>query len=86
MGIISNFEGQSQIRNLLNNENYDKEKADQFLKNNAKSTRCFSCKILELDKYVKEKQERKKYKCIFIQNKKIILPIMAMELYMILSL
>ena len=35
MGIISNFEGQSQIRNLLNNENYDKEKADQFLKNNA---------------------------------------------------
>jgi len=39
---------------------------------------------LELDKYVKEKQERKKYKCIFIQNKKIILPIMAMELYRIL--
>ena len=28
MGIISNFEGQSQIRNLLNNEDYDKEKVD----------------------------------------------------------
>ena len=35
MGIISNFEGQSQIRNLLNNEDYDKEKVDQFLKDNA---------------------------------------------------
>ena len=34
MGIISNFEGQSQIRNLLNNEDYDKEKVDQFLKDN----------------------------------------------------
>ena len=35
MGKISNFEGQSQIRNLLNNEDYDKEKVDQFLKDNA---------------------------------------------------
>ena len=34
----------------------------------------------ELDKYVKEKQERKKYKCIFIQNKNIILNIKKKKL------
>ena len=35
MGKVSNFEGHSQIRNLLNNDDYDKEKAIQYLNDNA---------------------------------------------------
>ena len=57
MGIISNFEGQSQIRNLLNNENYDKEKADQFLKNNA-SIPMSSELFYDTDRYVKMQQSK----------------------------
>ena len=34
MGLISNFEGQTQIRNLLNNESYDQEKTEQYLNEN----------------------------------------------------
>lgn len=57
MGIISNFEGQSQIRNLLNNENYDKEKADQFLKNNA-SIPMSSELFYDTDRYIRMQQSK----------------------------
>ena len=35
MKTISNFEGHSQIRSLLNNDDYDNEKAMQYLNDNA---------------------------------------------------
>lgn len=35
MGKVSDFEGHSQIRSLLNNDDYDKEKAIQYLNDNA---------------------------------------------------
>lgn len=57
MKTISNFEGQSQIRNLLNNENYDKEKADQFLKVNAiipMSSELF----YDTDRYIRMQQSK----------------------------
>lgn len=57
MGIISNFEGQSQIRNLLNNEDYDKEKAEQFLKNNA-SIPMSSELFYDTDRYIKMQQSK----------------------------
>lgn len=54
---ISNFEGQSQIRNLLNNENYDKEKADQFLKVNA-SIPMSSELFYDTDRYIRMQQSK----------------------------
>ena len=56
MGKISNFEGQSQIRNLLNNEDYDKEKVDQFLKDNA-SIPMSSELFYDTDRYIKMQQK-----------------------------
>lgn len=57
MKTISNFEGQSQIRNLLNNENYDKEKADQFLKVNA-SIPMSSELFYDTDRYIRMQQSK----------------------------
>lgn len=57
MKTISNFEGQSQIRNLLNNENYDKEKADQFLKVNA-SIPMSSELCYDTDRYIRMQQSK----------------------------
>lgn len=57
MKTISNFEGQSQIRNLLNNENYDKEKADQFLKENA-SIPMSSELFYDTDRYIRMQQSK----------------------------
>lgn len=57
MGKISNFEGQSQIRNLLNNEDYDKEKVDQFLKDNA-SIPMSSELFYDTDRYIKMQQSK----------------------------
>lgn len=57
MKTISNFEGQSQIRNLLNNENYDKEKADQFLKENA-SIPMSSELFYDTDRYIRIQQSK----------------------------
>lgn len=57
MGIISNFEGQSQIRNLLNNEDYDKEKAEKFLKNNA-SIPMSSELFYDTDRYIRMQQSK----------------------------
>lgn len=57
MGIISNFEGQSQIRNLLNNEDYDKEKVDQFLKDNASIPMSPELSY-DMDRYIKLQQSK----------------------------
>ena len=57
MGKISNFEGESQIRNLLNNEDYDKEKVDQFLKDNA-SIPMSSELFYDTDRYIKMQQSK----------------------------
>lgn len=57
MGKISNFEGQSQIRNLLNNEDYDKEKVDQFLKDNA-SIPMSSELFYDTDRYIRMQQSK----------------------------
>lgn len=57
MKTISNFEGQSQIRNLLNNENYDKEKADQFLKVNA-SIPMSSELFYDTDRYIRMQRSK----------------------------
>ena len=57
MGKISNFEGHSQIRNLLNNDDYDKEKAIQYLNDNAiipASSELF----YDTDRYIKLQQKK----------------------------
>lgn len=69
MGIISNFEGQSQIRNLLNNEDYDKEKVDQFIKDNA-SIPMSSELFYDTDRYSKcnKVKYKKRMQCLSPQN------------------
>lgn len=57
MGKISNFEGHSQIRNLLNNDDYDKEKAIQYLNDNAIIPESAELSY-DTDRYIKLQQSK----------------------------
>lgn len=57
MGKVSNFEGHSQIRNLLNNDDYDKEKAIQYLNDNAIIPASAELSY-DTDRYIKLQQKK----------------------------